>query len=232
MAGTLLRLKDAGGEIHLWNLANGCCGTVRMTSGEAAATRWRETQSSAQLAGGIAHPPLFNDLEVFYDQQSLARVAAVIRRIQPDMVLTQSPQDYMEDHETTVRLVVQGAFTRAMKNAVTEPLTACYDKPAAVYHALPHGLKDSLRQVIEPHFYTDITGVLKRKRAMLACHQSQKAWLDATQGMNAYLDEMERMSRAVGRRSGQFEYAEGWRRHSHLGFGPEDFDPLNQLLNP
>jgi LmbE family N-acetylglucosaminyl deacetylase len=28
MAGTLLRLKDAGCEIHLWNLANGCCGSA------------------------------------------------------------------------------------------------------------------------------------------------------------------------------------------------------------
>jgi len=27
-------------------------------------------------------------------------------------------------------------------------------------------------------------------------------------------------------------YAEGWRRHSHLGFGPEDFDPLSDLLKP
>ena len=67
-------------------------------------------------------------------------------------------------------------------------------------------------------------------RAMLACHASQKEWLDVTQGMDAYLDEMERMSREVGRMSGKFEYAEGWRRHSHLGFGPEEFDPVSDLL--
>jgi len=72
--------------------------------------------------------------------------------------------------------------------------------------------------------------VLARKRAMLACHASQKEWLDVTQGMDAYLDEMERMSREVGRMSGKHEFAEGWRRHSHLGFGPEDFDPISDLL--
>mgnify|MGYP000867140096 CR=1 FL=1 len=27
MAGTLFLLKQAGAEIHLWNLANGCCGS-------------------------------------------------------------------------------------------------------------------------------------------------------------------------------------------------------------
>jgi hypothetical protein len=48
--------------------------------------------------------------------------------------------------------------------------------------------------------------------------------------MDAYLDEMENTSRDVGRMSGRFEFAEGWRRHSHLGFGPEDFDPIRDFL--
>jgi LmbE family N-acetylglucosaminyl deacetylase len=230
MAGTLLRLKDAGCEIHLWNLANGCCGSNTLSREEAAATRWRETCDSAALAGGTAHPPLFNDVEVFYEQSSLAKVAADIRRIQPDIILTQSPQDYMEDHQNTTRLVVSAAFTRGMKNFPTDPQVATYDKPVALYHALPHGLKDALCQPVVPHFFTDVTSVLARKRAMLACHASQKEWLDQTQGMDAYLDEMETMSREVGRMSMKYQFAEGWRRHSHLGFGPLDFDPVNQLL--
>jgi len=232
MAGTLLRLKDAGCEIHLWNLANGCCGSNALSKEEAAALRWKEALDSAELAGGTAHPPLFNDIEVFYDAPSIAKVAAVIRRIRPDIILTHSPQDYMEDHQNTARLVVTGTFTRAMKNLITDPETATHDKPVALYHALPHGLRDALRVEVLPHFYTDITDVIACKRAMLACHASQREWLDATQGMNAYLDEMERSSRKVGAMSQRHTYAEGWRRHSHLGFGPEDFDPLSDLLKP
>lgn len=230
MAGTLLRLKDAVCEIHLWNLANGCCGSNTLFRGEIAARRWSEAEASASLAGGIAHPPLFNDLEIFYDANSLARVAAVIREIQPDIILTQSPQDYMEDHQNTVRLVVGGAFTRAMNNFATQPQMATYEKPVALYHALPHGLNDALRQPVMPHFFVDVSRVIARKRAMLACHASQKEWLDETQGMDAYLDEMESMSRTVGTMSGKFPFAEGWRRHSHLGFGPEDFDPVQKFL--
>ena len=230
MSGTLLRLKEAGCDIHLWNLANGCCGSNTLPRDEAAAVRWSEAQASAASAGGTAHLPLFNDLEIFYDRPSLAKVAAVIRRIQPDIILTQSPQDYMEDHQNTVRLVVSGAFTRGMKNFPTDPAAASYDKPVAIYHALPHGLNDALRQPVAPHFFTDIGSFLARKRAMLACHASQKEWLDVTQGMDAYLDEMERMSAEVGRISGQYEFAEGWRRHSHLGFGSEDFDPISDLI--
>jgi LmbE family N-acetylglucosaminyl deacetylase len=232
MAGTLLRLKDAGCEIHLWNLANGCCGSATLSREEAAAVRWEEAQASASLAGGTAHPPLFDDLDIYYDAPSVARTAAVIRQIQPDIILTQSPQDYMEDHQNTARLVVTGAFTRGMKNFVTNPDVPVYEKPVALYHALPHGLNDGLRQPIAPYFFTNISPALARKRAMLACHASQKEWLDVTQGMDAYLDEMERMCREVGRMSGKCEFAEGWRRHSHLGFGPEDFDPISDLLHP
>ncbi|MFZ4484489.1 MAG: PIG-L deacetylase family protein [Chthoniobacterales bacterium] len=230
MAGTLLRLKDAGCEIHLWNLANGCCGSATLSPEEAAAVRWEEARASAKLAGGMAQPPLFDDLGIYYDAPSVARAAAVIRQIQPDIILTHSPQDYMEDHQNTTRLVVTGAFTRAMKNFVTNPVVPAYDKPVALYHALPHGLNDALRQPVAPHFFTDIGPVLARKRAMLACHASQKEWLDVTQGMNAYLDEMERMSAAVGRMSGRFAFAEGWRRHSHLGFAAEDYDPVSRML--
>jgi hypothetical protein len=43
---------------------------------------------------------------------------------------------------------------------------------------------------------------------------------------------MEDMSLEVGRMSGRFQHAEGWRRHLHLGFcGPED-DPLAEALGP
>jgi N-acetylglucosamine malate deacetylase 1 len=230
MSGTLLRLKDAGCEIHLWNLANGCCGSSTLSAEQAASVRWEEAQRSAHLAGGSIHPPLFNDLEIFYDAASIARVAGVVREIQPEIILTQSPQDYMEDHQNTVRLVVTAAFSRGMKNFRTDPAREPYDRPVAVYHALPHGLRDSLRQFIEPHFYIDITSVLARKRALLACHASQKEWLDVSQGMDAYLVEMEAMARQVGRESGRYEFAEGWRRHSHLGFAEEDFDPLNAIL--
>ena len=30
--------------------------------------------------------------------------------------------------------------------------------------------------------------------------------------------------------SGQFEHAEGWRRHLHVGFSATDTDPLHSIL--
>ena len=115
MAGTLLRLKYAGFDLHLWNLAKGCCGSSTLTREQASAVRQEEAQGSAKLTGAVAHPRLVNDLEIFYDAPSLAKVAAVVRRIQPDVILTRSPQDYIKDHQNTARLVPYAAFTRGMR---------------------------------------------------------------------------------------------------------------------
>jgi LmbE family N-acetylglucosaminyl deacetylase len=136
----------------------------------------------------------------------------------------------MEDHQNTCRLIVSAAFIRGMPNYQTHPCQPPYDSAVALYHALPHGLHDGMRQLIRPEFCVNIGPVLAAKRQMLAQHRSQKEWLDVSQGMDAYLLEMESLSREVGRMSGCFEYAEGWRRHSHLGFGPAELNPLQELL--
>ena len=76
----------------------------------------------------------------------------------------------------------------------------------------------------------DVTSVIDTKRAMLARHKTQKEWLDVSQGIDAYLANMEQMCRQAGQMSGRFELAEGWRRHLHLGLSAQDADPLSQIL--
>src|SRR5262245_61400500 len=95
MAGTLLRLKEAGAEIHMWNLANGSCGTVTYEKNDIIRMRWEEAKAAAEMAGAKIYPPIADDLAIFYDQSLLAHVAATIRQIKPTIVLTHSPQDYM-----------------------------------------------------------------------------------------------------------------------------------------
>ena len=41
---------------------------------------------------------------------------------------------------------------------------------------------------------------------------------------------MRENSALVGKLSEHYQYAEGWRRHSHLGFSQTDIDPLGELL--
>jgi LmbE family N-acetylglucosaminyl deacetylase len=230
MAGTLLLLKEAGADIHMWNLANGGCGTVIYSYGQIVRIRWEEAQESAREAGASIYPPLVDDLCIFYTAEMIARVAAAIRRVKPDIILTHPPLDYMEDHMNTCRLVVTGAFARGMPNFATHPPEAIWMGETVIYHAMPHGLQDGLRQPVRPEVYVDIGAVLARKRSLLAKHRSQKEWLDASQGMDSYLVAMEDAGRVLGQRSGRFEYAEGWRRHLHLGLAAPEADPLRAAL--
>lgn len=230
MAGTLLRLKALGMEVHMWNLANGMCGTAVHERDDIARIRSREAEDSARIAGAGLHPPIADDLAIFYEPRLLARVAAVVREVKPDLILTHAPEDYMEDHTNTCRLVVTAAFSRGMLNFSTDPPRDPWAGKTSIYHAMPHGLRDGMRRLHRPEYYVDIKAAMPTKREMLAQHRSQEEWLDASQAIGAYVNEMESMCKTMGAMSGVFEYAEAWRRHSHLGFCPEDWNPLADLL--
>jgi LmbE family N-acetylglucosaminyl deacetylase len=180
--------------------------------------------------GAQFHPSLVNDLEIFYDLKTLRRLTAVMREIGPEIVLTHSPHDYMEDHTNTCRLAVTAAFARGMPNFKTIPARRSGDHETTVYHAMPHGLRDSLRRRITPGAFVNTVDAHQTKLAALGAQKSQQGWLDASQGMNSYLRTMEGMSREVGKMSKRFKLAEGWRRHLHLGFCAEDSDPLRDAL--
>jgi hypothetical protein len=102
--------------------------------------------------------------------------------------------------------------------------------PVTVYHAQPHGNRDPLGVPVLPSIFVNVGDVLGDKTRMLECHASQKQWLDTSQGLDSYTETMKELMREVGKMSGRFEYAEGWRRHLHLGFGAADADPLVEAL--
>ena len=230
MAGTLLLLKQAGWEIHYLNVSSGNCGSVEFGAAKTRRARRREARHSAKILGAHWHPPFCDDLEILYDVKTLRRLAAVIREVRPSIVLTHAPQDYMEDHTNTCRLVVTAAFAHGMSNFQTAPPRKPFGGDVTIYHAMPHGLRDGLRRRIVPGAFVNTRSVHESKRRSLAAHKSQQGWLDVSQGMNSYLRTMEEMSLMVGRMSRKFRHAEGWRRHLHLGFSEANIDPLREAL--
>ena len=230
MAGTLIRLQSVGYEIHYLTVANGSCGSMECDIETIIRIRRQESIDAAGVIGAVYHESLADDGEIFYERDLLRQLSAIIREVSPNIVLTHPPQDYMEDHMNTCRLVLSAAFMRGVPNFQTDPPRPSVDMPVTVYHALPYGLLDPLRIPVIPEFYVDIGANLSIKREMLAKHVSQKNWLDASQGIDSYLEQMESMSREVGRMSGRFTFAEGWTRHLHLGYCDESADPLVQDL--
>ena len=230
MAGTLLLLKERGWEIHYMNLSSGSCGSVTIGAANLRAIRRKESQAAAKLLSAIYHPSLTDDLEILYTVDRLRQLAAVVRKVQPRLVFTHSPADYMEDHTETCRLAVSAAFARGMPNFKTKPARRAVQGDITIYHAMPHGLRDPLRQKVVPELFVNTTTVHPTKRRALAAHDSQKHWLDVSQGMDSYLASMNSLSLELGRMSGRFQHAEAWRRHLHLGFSGADTDPLHEEL--
>jgi len=231
-AGTLVLLREAGWETHWLAVAGGDCGSTTTGPDETARIRAAEGRAAAEVLGATFHESLATDLCIFYEEGLLRRLAAVVRRVRPRIVLTHSPDDYMEDHMNTARLAVTAAFARGMPNFATRPPTEARGGDVTVYHAMPHGLRDGLRRPVAPDCCVDTTAVHAVKRRALAMHASQRAWLDVSQGMDSYLDTCDALSREVGRMSGRCEHAEGWRRHLHLGLSARDDDPLAAALGP
>lgn len=230
MAGTLMRLSEKGWDLHYFNVANGCYGSMTLDREACARVRLEEARRAAELLGAQFYPPVCDDLAIFYTRELIAQVAAVVRRARPEIVLTHALADYMEDHQNAARLAVTASFARAMPNYRSAPDVPTYDGDVTLYHAQPHGNCTPLGEPVVPSHFVDVADLSTRKAALLRAHASQADWLDQTQQLGSYVATMEQLNRSVGQMSKQFELAEGWRRHLHLGFCSPDADPLAAAL--
>ena len=230
MAGTLVLLKEAGWEIHCLNVSSGSLGSTVMGVKQTRMVRWLEAKAAAEILGAVLHPTLTDDLEIFYQRVLLRRVVATVREVNPTIVLTHPPVDYMEDHTETCRLAVTAAFSKSFPNYRSLPPRPPVSGDVTVYHCMPHMLHTPLGERVHPDTYVNVTGVMDVKTAALAAHTSQKQWLDDTQGMDSYLKTMQGFMATLGKESGKFAFAEGWRKHLHAGFCAEDADPLAEVL--
>ena len=231
-AGTLALLADAGYEPHILTVGNGSCGTAEHTQEDIIRIRREEAHKAAGLMSAVYHEGVVNDIEIFYDEATLRKVTAIVREIKPHIVLAPSPNDYMEDHTNSCRLIVSACFCRGMRNWISDPALDPYGDDVFVYHANPYGNRDGMRNLVMPELFVDVGDKIQVKGDMLRCHESQKKWLDVSQGMDSYIHTMEGICRQVAAMYGNsdVEYAEGFRRHLHLGMSAEDGDPLSDIL--
>lgn len=232
MAGTFLLLGDAGAQLHYLTLSNGDLGSTRYDREKTAFIRRYEAKQAAALASAQFHESFCTDLNIDYDQKTIAKLSAVVRQVDPTIVLIPSLSDYMEDHMQTARVALTAVFAKGIPSYQSDPPQPSVSRPVALYHALPHGLLDGLKQRVVPDFCVDISSVIERKVSMLKCHESQGEWLDATQNISSYVQGLYDFATEIGSLYGNCRFAEGWIRHNPLGYSPKDFDPLRTILQP
>ncbi len=232
MAGTLSLLVKAGFEPHMMNLSRSNLDSNELSEAEITRIRRREALRSAEVLGAECHEPIANDLMIFYEDGLLRKMTAVVRKVRPTIVLLPSLTDYMEDHTNTARLVITACFSRSMGHYRSDPPMEPTGQDVCLYHAQPHSNRDGMRNLVVPELYVNVGSELDTKLKMLGCHESQRQWLDETQGLDNYLESMRRWGEEVARMSGRpgWHCAEGFRRHNHVGFSAADGDPLSEAL--
>jgi len=169
------------------------------------------------------------DLLVCYDQQTIRRVTEIVRAVNPTLVLTHSPQDYLLDHEVTSQLVRAACFAASVRNLTTgapEPTPPTECVPHLYYCDAIEG-RDAFGDPVVPNMYVDITEAMPIKEQMLSCHASQREWLLRQHGMDHYLQSMRDWAAVRGKECG-VAFAEAFRQH--LGHAHPQNNILEELL--
>lgn len=222
--GTLSLLASLGQQITIVTMTAGDCGTAQFPAAEIAAIRKNEAKQAAASIGAAYLCAGFEDLAIFNDDRSRRRVTALLRELRPDIVLTASPSDYLCDHEATSQLVRDACFAASVPNYAVPGASAPLPAIPHLYFVDPIGHADRTGAAVLPDFTVDVTTVIEKKRAMLAHHESQRAWLAQQHGMADYLTQMENWTRAAGQRAG-VPFGEGFR---HYKIHPYPEQPLLQ----
>ena len=228
-AGTLAHLAQRGAKIHIATMTAGDCGSTILPAAKISRIRRGEAERAARLIEAGYSCLGQKDLNIFYDRRTLAKVMEAVRALNPSLVLTHSPVDYMVDHETTSRLCQTACFGAMAPNFKTGMRRAAKPLRAVphLYYAEPFGGRDILGNEIVSSVFVDIKATFSVKEQMLACHESQRAFLSAQQGISDTVAVMRAMAERAGKNSG-LGLAEGFRQH--LGQGFPQGNLLAQLL--
>lgn len=212
--GTMALLAERGHEITFATMTPGDCGSAEFDSRTLAAMRRDEARRAAAMIGATYVCVEFRDLAVFNDDASRRRVTEIIRQARPDIVIAASPIDYHCDHEAASVLVRDACFGVSAPNYTTgaENAAPALAKIPHLYFMDSVEGKDRDGRAQQPDFFVDIAPYFATKRAMLACHQSQRNWLRTQHGMEDYLVMMETWTRERGS-AASLELAEGFRRY-------------------
>ncbi|MBW3624660.1 MAG: PIG-L family deacetylase [Armatimonadetes bacterium] len=212
-AGTLIRLHALGYEIHVATMTPGDAGSATLPPEEIAAIRREEARRGAEAVGAASYRCLeFRDLQIVFDNPSRRRVTGFLREIDPFLVFTTPPSDYMFDHEITSRLVRDACFNAPIRNYDAEGDAEPSSGVPYLYYTDPIEGVDLYGDPAPVTAIVGISMVIERKADALKCHDSQRSWLQKQHGMDNYIETMRAWS---ARRGGQIgaAYGEGFRQH-------------------
>jgi LmbE family N-acetylglucosaminyl deacetylase len=203
-AGTLAKYHQAGHEVAIAISTNGEVGSASLKKPEIAAIREKEARASASLIGAQFFWMGYPDEFLFNSREVRLHYIEVIRQFRPDTIIcTDKDADYHPDHTTTGQIIWDTHVMVTVPNIETAS-PPCAKIPEIVYMDTVAGVN------FHPEFYVDISAQWETKAAMIACHQSQEAWMVQQYGVTS-VEFGQTLARLRGFQAG-CRYAEGFRK--------------------
>jgi N-acetylglucosamine malate deacetylase 1 len=170
-AGTLARCAARGDHITIAVAARGDSASFDVSSEELVRVRGREARSAARVIGAEFIEMGLSDYGIDVNMDNKKLFADAIRQARPDVIITHYHTEYGSDHNNTFVLARDAALAATVPSVRTGH--AALKRQPFIFMWEPLG-----GFAFVPEIYVDITGTMRAKQKMLACHRSQRLWME------------------------------------------------------
>jgi len=163
-AGVLINQANAGKKTGIVDLTKGEMGTRGTPE-----IRMQEAEAAGKIMGLSVRENLgLEDAYFKVDKENQLKVANVIRKYQPDIIITNAVTDRHPDHGKGSELVKTASFMSGLKMMTTEDNGVKQEawRPKAVYHIIQS-------QSLVPDFVVDVSDVWDIKMEAIMAFKSQ-----------------------------------------------------------
>jgi len=205
-SGTLLKAIDQGKKVGLLDLTRGELGTRGN-----AEIRAQEASTAAKLMGALVRENVgMADGFFSHTRESLIKIARVIRKYQPEIILANALEDRHPDHARAAKLTSDACFIAGLtkvESVDNEGNTQERWRARAIYHYIQdHHLK--------PDFVIDITPYIDQKMELIMTFKSQfydpnSKELDSPISSINFMESIKAKNRVFGRPIG-VDFGEGF----------------------
>jgi LmbE family N-acetylglucosaminyl deacetylase len=205
-AGTLIRYVKEGHKVYMAVACTGNVGSKVHTGPEIEAIRAVEAQKAAGIIGAELIMMGYPDGEVWLDNPSWKKYVDLIRRTNPDVIITHDRDDYVHDHSNVGELTYRAAIWASVANIPDTEYPPIDHIPTVFYFETIGTLR-----VAPPDHYVDITQEFEQKVLAFRQHESQHGdFLEKQFGVKDWFEYLEVLNKMRGFQSG-CKYAEAFR---------------------
>ncbi len=222
-AGTLIKHAQKGQKVAVLDMTEGELG-----SRGTVALRYEEAAKAAQIMALSARENAkFRDGFFVNDENHQKQLIYYIRKYQPDIVITNAPQDRHPDHGRACKLVHDACFLAGLRHIVSLEENAIPQnawRPKRVFSMIQD-------MALEPDFYVDISDQMELKLEAIKAYGSQFYNPQSNEPLTYistqnFTEEIKYRDALNGKKIGR-KYAEGFISVHKIGI-----DSLDSLVYP